>query len=570
VDVLNLNRAFKLASAVALVALAAACSSSNNSNNSNNTVATKAAVAPSASAAAATAPAASSGTPSSAAAQAAAPAATSAAASAEKPVRGGTLTAELNSNTKNLDPLLSSLVVDRQVHYQIYDSLVTIGPDLKIAPGLADSWDTSDPKTLVFKLHPGVKFQDGTDFNADAVKFNIDRILKSDTSPRKSEITSIASVDVVDPLTVKFNLKSPAAQLLATLVDRAGMMVSPAAVQKYGADLTLTPIGAGTGPFRFVEWKQDDHITLERNPDYWKTAPNGDKLPYLDKVIFRVIVDENARLNNLKTGDVDVVYQPPTKDNATIKKDSSFVYKEVPALDFAGIELNTGAEPFNNKALRQAVAYAIDSDQILKTVFFGVGVVSNGPISPPMPSYDAAFKPYTHDIAKAKAKLAEGGKAGGFSFDLIFTAGSPAAQQEAELVKDELKDAGITANLVPEEFTKLVDDGTKHTFQAAFIGWSGRVDPDGNTFNHFHTGGGNNDPQYSNPQVDDLLDQARANYDVPKRIAQYKQVNQIIVDDAPWVFINHGLAIELHSTKVKGYVLVADTIQRFATVWKSQ
>lgn len=536
-----------------MLALAAACSSNNNANNK-----------PATSAATAASPGGSS------APGAAKPAGSPAAAAGEKVTRGGTLTVAIDSNMKNLDPFKSSLLVDRQVHYQIYDSLVTVGADLKIAPGLADSWDTSDPNAIVFKLHPGVKFQDGTDFNADAVKFNIDRILKAEASPRKSEIASVASVDVVDPLTVKFNLKSPFAPLLATLVDRAGMMVSPAAVQKYGDDLTLTPIGAGTGPFKFVEWKQDDHVTLERNPDYWKTAANGDKLPYLDKLVYRIIVDENARLNNLKTGDVDVAQLPPAKDVAAVKKDPSFFFNSVPSLNFNGIELNTAAEPFNNKALRQAVAYAIDRDQILQTVLFGVGVTSNGPISPPMPAYDQSFKPYTHDVTKAKAKLAEGGKPSGFTFNLLLTAGSPAGQQEAELVKDELKDAGITANLMPEEFTKLVDDAQKHNFQAAFIGWSGRIDPDGNTYNHFHTGGGFNDPQYSNKQVDDLLDQARATYDADKRTSIYKQINQLVVDDAPWIFINHGLSIELHTPKVKGFVDIADGIQRYATVWKAQ
>ena len=552
-----MNRRVGLVLPVALtLALAAACSSSNNSKP-----------APAAATAATSASAGSSP-----AAGAAKPAAsgTAAAAPTEKATRGGTLTVAIDSNMKNLDPLKSSLLVDRQVHYQIYDSLVQVGPDLKIAPDLADSWDTSDPKAIVFKLHPGVKFQDGTDFNATAVKFNIDRILASDTSPRKSEISSVASVDVVDPLTVKFNLKGPFAPLLATLVDRAGMMVSPAAVQKYGDDLTIAPIGAGTGPFRFVEWKQDDHVTLERNPDYWKTAANGDKLPYLDKITYRIIVDENARLNNLKTGDVDITQRPPAKDIAAIKKDSSFVYKETPALDFGGIELNPSAEPFNNKALRQAVAFAVDRDQILQTVAFGIGTVSNGPISPPMPAYDKAFKPYTHDVAKAKAKLTEGGKPGGFSFTLLIPGGSPANQQEAELVKDELKDAGITVNIVAEEFTKLVDDTAKHNFQATFIGWSGRVDPDGNTYNHFHTGGGFNDGQYSNSQVDDLLDQARATYDADKRNVLYRQINQIIAEDAPWAFISHGVASELHTPKVKGFVLVADAIQRYATVWKSQ
>lgn len=545
----------RMACAGAALALLAACGGSNTAKNNGGNAANTGGAATNS--AAATTPGAGS-------------AATAQAAAGEKVQRGGTLTVAIDSNLKNLDPLLSSLVVDRQVMYQIYDSLVTIGPDLKIAPGLADSWDTSDPKAIVFKLHSGVKFQDGTDFDATAVKFNIDRILTTKSSPRLSEINSIASVDVIDPLTVRFNLKAPAAQLLAALVDRAGMMVSPTAVQKGGQDFTINPLLAGTGPFRFVEWKQDDHITVERNPNYWRKAPDGSALPYLDKVIFRVIVDENARLTNLKTGDVDMVYRPPAKDIASIKKDSSLVYKDTPSLDYAGIVLNTTTAPFNNVALRQAVAYAIDRNQILQTVAYGIGAVSNGPISPPMPAYDKSYVAFPLDLAKAKQKLQDGGMPNGFSFDLNITAGSPATEQEAALIKDELSKAGITVNILPEEFTKLIDDAAAHKFQASLQGWSGRIDPDGNTYNQFHTDGGLNYGSYSNPQVDKLLDDARTTYDQSQRDTMYRQVNALIAGDVAEVFINHGVSAELHTPKVHGYVNIADTVMRFAAVWKAQ
>jgi len=533
--------------------VAAACGGGNNRGNARN------ASAPSASAAATAA-----GTARPSAATAAATQ-----AAAEKIQRGGTLTVALDSNLKNLDPLLSSLVVDRQVMYQIYDSLVTIGPDLKIQPGLADSWDTSDPKAIVFHLHPGVKFHDGTDCDATAVKWNIDRILNTPSSPRLSEISSVASVDVIDPLTVRFNLKAPAAQLLAALVDRAGMIVSPTAAQKGGQNFTTNPLNGGTGPFRFVEWQQDDHITVERNPNYWRKGSDGQALPYLDKIVYRVIVDENQRLNNLKTGSIDVCYRPPAKDIASIKKDANFVYGQVPALDYAGILLNTAAPPFNVPALRQAVAYAIDREQILQTVLYGLGVVSNGPVAPPMPAYDPNFVAFPYDPAKAKQKLQEGGMPNGFSFTINITAGSPATEQEAELIKDELSKVGITMNIVAEEFTKLIDDAAQHKFQASLQGWSGRIDPDGNMYTQFHTGGGLNYGQYSNPQVDDLLDQARQTYDQEKRNQLYRQANRLIALDVPQVFINHGLSIELHSKQVHSYVNIADTIMRFAAVWKA-
>ena len=235
-------------------------------------------------AAAASAPAATTGT----SPTTAAPAATAAgsgttatqATSAGTPKKGGALKAEINSDVQNLDPLASSLLVDRQVLYNIYDSLVAIDKDLKIIPSLALSWEQPDPKTYIFKLRQGVKYHDGTDFNADSVKWNIDRYLTDKKSTRVAEIGFIQTTEVVDPYTVKFNLKAPFAPLLANLSDRAGMMLSQKAVEAGGQDFTRKPIGGGTGAFKFVEWVKDDHVNLARNPTYWKKDAAGNQLPF--------------------------------------------------------------------------------------------------------------------------------------------------------------------------------------------------------------------------------------------------------------------------------------------------
>lgn len=496
-------------------------------------------------------------------------AATSAAATtaAAGPVKtGGSLRIALENDVSKLDPMLSSAFVERHVFYNMYDSLVAIDDKLNIIPSLALSWTQPDPKTYVFKLRPGVKFHDGTDFDAAAVKFNIERYLTGTGSLRKSEISSIDTVEVVDPLTVKFNLKAPFGPLLANLVDRAGMMLSPTAIKKLGDDLARNPVGAGTGPFKFVEWKKDDHITLEKNPNYWRKDDSGNQLPYLDKVTYRILTDETARLTNLKTGDVEVANSVPSKDIPDLRNSTDVVYKDIPAVAFNGLEMNTTREPFNNKALRQAVSYAIDREAILKTVFFNVGVVSNGPIPPPSWAYDASFKPYTRDLAKAKAKLTEAGKPD-FTFNLEITAGSPQVLQESQLIRDQLKEAGITVNIVQIDFSKQLDNLTKKEYTSSLIGWSGRIDPDGNMFNHFKTGGSFNDAGYSNPKVDELLDKARASSDQNERKTLYQQAQQTILDDAPWAFINHGVAVEAVAKKVQGFVLLPDNLIRFATVW---
>lgn len=490
----------------------------------------------------------------------------SAAAPANAPKIGGTIRVGLDSELANLDPLKSSLVVDRQVMYNLYDSLVAIDKDLKIVPALADSWDQPDPATYIFHLHKGVKFQDGTDFNADAVKFNLDRYRTTASSPRKAELSDIKSVDVVDPLTVKVSLNGPSAPFLANLVDRAGMMASPAAVQKGGDGYTLSPIGGGTGAFSFVEWVKGDHLTLQKNPSYWKKDAAGTALPYADKVTYRFFADENVRLTNLKTGDEDIIYRLPEKDVADAKQNKDIVYKDAPGLAWFGIQLNVKQAPFDEKKVRQAFAYAIDRDQIIKTVFFGVDSVAQIPMSPSVWAYDPTFKPYTRDVAKAKSLLAEAGKTNvTFTLDVTNT---PANIQEAQLIKDELAEAGMTVNIALFEFAKQIDKASKHDFQASAFGWSGRIDPDGEiSYGHIHTDGGFNYAQYSNKDVDDLLDKARAATTQDARKPLYQQLMKVVADDVPWIYINFQPAWELHGTKVQNYNFIADGIIRLEGVW---
>ncbi len=484
------------------------------------------------------------------------------------PKKGGTLKAGLTSDVGNLDPLLSSFLVDREVFYNMYDSLVAIDSDLKIIPALAEKWEIApDGKTYTFTLRKDVKFHDGTDFNAEAVKFNIERYLNDKTSRRASEINTIQTVEVIDAATVKFILKAAFAPLLANLVDRAGMMLSPKAVQAGGADFTRKPLGAGTGAFKFVEWVKDDHITLERNATYWKKGADGQPLPYLDKITYRPITDETVRLTNLKTGDLDVDFNIPAKDNASVKAGTELVLQETPALSFNSIYFNTEAEPFNKKEFRQAVAYLIDRDQLVKTAFFNVPKPAFGPIPPSSWAYDPAFKPYAVDVAKAKALLTAGGKPDGFSFEMKVAAGSPTTLTLTQLLKDQLAKANIVMNITQLEAAKIATDTQQGNFQGAFYGWSGRIDPDGNIYNQMRGKGSLNESRYANPQVDELLDKARASSDQNERKTLYQQAQKQIVDDAPFVFYSFGVALLVTRPNVQGTKVYADQIMRFESAW---
>src|SRR5579864_3900644 len=215
-----------------------------------------------------------------------APAQTGPGQAAGKPAgSGGTVTFALENDVIDFDPMLSRAFVDRNAHYQIYDSLVRVDQTGKIIPWLAEKWDLSqDGKKMTFTLRKGVKYHDGSVFDADSVKWNIDRYRTTDASARKGELAPVASVDVIDASTVAFNLSTPFSPLLALLVDRAGMMVSRQVAESGGQDFTRKAFKAGTGPFILTEAIKDDHTTLEKNPDWWGTDQSGKKLPLLDKI----------------------------------------------------------------------------------------------------------------------------------------------------------------------------------------------------------------------------------------------------------------------------------------------
>src|SRR5579884_2990261 len=268
--------------------------------------------------------------------------------------RGGTLRVALESDPPNMDPHRSTAAVDRQVFQNLYDKLVDTDEKLNVVPMLATSWSISaDAKVYTFRLRSGVTFHDGTPFNAEAVKYNFERMRDPNfPSARRSEIGPIKDVVVVDPLTVRIVLDRPYSPLLYVLTDRAGMMVSPAAARREGVNFALRPVG--TGPFRFVEKIPQDHITLERNPNYWVKGQ-----PHLDRIVYRPIVDDNARVASLKSGDTDIISVVPLPQIRQLKKEAAqpgarFQLIERGPFAWNGIWLNVTKPHFDNKLLRQA------------------------------------------------------------------------------------------------------------------------------------------------------------------------------------------------------------------------
>jgi len=483
---------------------------------------------------------------------------------AQAPKKGGTLRVGFYIEAATMDPHLSGSKIDRQIYHNVFDPLVTLDNRLGIKPGLAESWTQPDNKTIVFKLRRGVKFHDGTDFNAEAAKFNFTRMKTEPKSVRKNELANVDTVDVVDPYTIKLNLKKPDAALLATLTDRAGMMVSPKQVQERGSELERNAKGAGTGPFEFVEWVKDDHLLIKRNDSYW----NKQGGPYLDRVRYRPIPDDTVKLQSLQAGEIDVMDYVQPRDVAAVKADKNVVVLDVPSLADFAYQLNHGKPPFNVKALRQAVAYALDLDQIVKGVWLNVGVPANGPIPPTSWAYDKSIAPIKRDLAKAKAKLAEGGKPGGFEFTMT-TNNLPINIQEAEVMQAQLGEAGIKMKVNLVDGATLISNGNAKNFEMISYQWSGRPDPDGNVYQFFKTSPGTslNWSGISNPKLDALLDQTREVSSQAERKKLYSEVTKILQDELPMVFIVHPVEPKAFSPKVQGYDPVPDGMMRFKDVW---
>jgi peptide/nickel transport system substrate-binding protein len=418
--------------------------------------------------------------------------------------------------------------------------------------------ENPDPATYLWTLRQGIKFQDGTDLNAEAVKFNLNRHIQDPKSVRNQDVKTITAIDTPDARTVKLTLSAPYAPFPNKVAGvGAGALLSPAAVAKLGDNLQRDLTGAGAGAYKFKEWQRDTQVTVERNESYWKKDADGSALPYLDSFTFKIFPDENVRLTNVKTGDADILQaNPPPKDVADLKTNGDLTVLSTPDVGWQFLTLNTAKEPFNNPAIRRAFSYAIDRDQIVKTVLFNAtGKVQDTPVPDTIPwayDKDAAAHPYLkRDIAKAKSELAAGGKPNGFKFTMQISNASPVIQQTAELIKDQIKEIGLDLQIQPIEFATVVSNANAGDYESSYIGWSGGTDPDDHLYSLFYTKAGFNLSKYTNPEMDKLLDSGRTTLDQAKRGDIYKQAQKILMQDQPFIILSQNVRIFVARKKIQ-------------------
>ena len=495
-----------------------------------------------------------------------------------RPVRdGGTVTVALSAEPDKLDPTLARTLVGRTVFNAICEKLYDVDAKLAIVPQLAAAMPdiSADGKTVTIKIRTGVKFADGTPLDAAAVKTSLDRHMTLSGSARKTELSSVASVEVTDPATVSIKLKTPFVPLTSVLADRAGMIMSPTALKAEGDNFAANPVCVG--PFKFSTRVAQDRIEVVKDPNYYDAAK-----VHLEKVVYRIIADATTRFNNLRSGDVQVLDTVATTDVAALTADPNLRLLTSDSLGYQGITVNLGnaagvgkpagtlAAPYagplaSDARVRQAFELSMDRDAINKVVFQGQFAPACGPISAASPlSSDAAQACPKHDPAAAKQLLAQAGVPTPAKVSMVI-ANTPDSRRLGEAIQAQVKDGGFDLQLVPTEFSASLDQTDAGKFQLYQVGWSGRIDPDGNIASFVQSQGSQNIAGYANPTVDDLLNQARAAQDQAKRRDLYGQVITKLHQDAPLIYLYRQKNLTGVSSKVVGVQVYGDGLIRFAT-----
>lgn len=463
-----------------------------------------------------------------------------------------------------LDPHKARTFVGRIVFMGLCDRLVDIDPELKIVPRLATEWSFSgDGLTLTMKLRNDAKFHDGESFNAEAAKANLERAMTLPDSLRKSELASVASVEAPDPATLILKLKRPDATLLAQLTDRAGMMLSP---KSLGPDISAKPVCSG--PYQFVERVQNDRIVLEKFKGHWE----ADKYQF-DRIVYRAIPDTTVRLANLRAGELDMLERLAPTDVKSAKGDKSLKVESTANLGYQGITINTNHGDAANqpmgkdKRVRQALSLSIDRKVLSQVVFEGLYAPMNQPFNPGNQYLSAALPVPERDVAKAKALLKEAGQSK-VSVELFVT-NNPVDAQLGQVIQAMAQEAGIDIQIRSSEFASQLRDQQQGKFQMSRIGWSGRIDPDGNIHQFVTTKGNQNDGRYSNAEVDKLLDEARTLYDVAERKKRYDAAQKILQDELPIVYLYNQTVFFALRSNLQGFVINPDGMIRLSGLKRS-
>jgi peptide/nickel transport system substrate-binding protein len=492
-----------------------------------------------------------------------APATTAPAAAATKPAaaatvgspatkikRGGTLRLAQNYTIPSFDPHLTSAALG--VHSVLYDGFLRFDmtqpspPKFEVTPELVESWQITDPKTINMKMARGVKFHDGSDFNAQVARWNLDRMMTHPKSVMKSALAAIQSVEVVDDFTLKLLLKNPSASILVQIAQPSGFrvgVVSQKAIEQSGDDgFNRKPVGSG--PFVFSDWVTDDHATLKRFDGYWRKGADGQALPYLDGYVYRYIADPSVALLELQSGNLEFLENVEAKDVERVKGNQNLALYDLAwaggsAFPALGLYMQ-GPVMGKDKRLRQAAFYALDRESMAKALGFGLARPWYYPYwAEGTLGYDPTLPKYDFQLQKAKDLLREAGYPNGIEVTLDTIARQPELRI-SEVLQSMWNAAGLKTTINAIERLAWIDKvNTAKKFDAAIWGGPMMFDP-GFTGLYLKTGAAQNWGSYSNPEVDKLIDQADASYDAKEREQMYKRIQRLVYEDA---YISYGYVL---------------------------
>src|SRR5690606_33116063 len=463
-----------------------------------------------------------------------------------------------------LDPHRARTYVGRIVFTSLCDKLVDVNEKLQFVPQLAESWSWNDDNTvLTFKLRADAQFHDGTKFDAAAAKANLERAMTLKESMRKGELASVAKIDAPDAQTLVLTLKQPDATLLASLSDRAGMLLSPAIFSADVGAVGRKPVCSG--PYQFVVRVQNDRIVPQKfDKDY-----NAQDYAF-KRVTFLPIPDSTVRLSNLRAGGLDILERMNPSDAQQVKADSSLQFASVSGLGYQQFYFNVAngerakTNPFADERVRRAFELTLDRNIINEVVGGGIFDPANQPFPPASPYHSDKFPIPARDVAKARALLKEAGKEQ-VQAELAF-GNNTTTSAIAEMVQAMAAEGGFQLRLRPTEYAALLNEAQSGNFELLMRGWSGRVDPDGNIYQFVTCKGALNDGRYCNPEVDKLLNEARTVPDEGKRKAIYDKVQEILQADAQAVYIYYQPWPFVLAKKVQGFKPYPDGMIRLRGV----
>jgi glutathione transport system substrate-binding protein len=469
----------------------------------------------------------------------------------------------VDSTFTTLDPYDSNDTLSQAVTKSFYQGLFGFDKDMKLVNVLATSYEASpDAKVYTFKLRQGVKFQDGTDFNANAVKVVFDRVTDpANKLKRYNMFRRIEKTEVVDPYTVRVTLKEPFSAFINVLAHPSAVMISPAALKKWGRDIALHPVG--TGPFELVEWKQTDDLKVKKFAGYWKKG-----YPKIDAIDWKPVVDNNTRAALMKTGEADFAFRIPFEQATDLKGNPKVDVVERASIVQRYVSLNVQQKPFDNPKVREALNYAVNKDALAKVAFAGYATPSTG-IVPPGVDYAVKLGPWPYDPAKARALLKEAGYPNGFETILWSGYNNSTSQKAIQFIQQQLAQVGVKAQVqaleAGERVAKVesVQDPAKAGVRMYYIGWSSSTGESDWAITPLLASASFppklvNTAYYKNDTVDNDLSQALQTTDREKKAELYADAQKRIWADAPWISLVQEKIVYARSKRLQGAYVLPD------------